>query len=193
MNQLVMMCTYSIGSQKGIPSTSTTSDRRIDRHYHDNLQIWQAARATSAAPTFFKPIHINKTAYVDGGLGYNNPAFEVFDEAEDLFPNMRSPDGSACLVNIGTGETKVVTAYNWKRSPFQHVIPTQTIEALKSIVTDCDSTHEQLTRMFRRTPHRYFRFNVKQGLENVGLGGWKKVDYVIQTTERYLREHPTVW
>src|ERR1700731_2295324 len=36
--------------------------------------IWQAARATSAAPTFFAPVVIDDVRYADGGTGYNNPA-----------------------------------------------------------------------------------------------------------------------
>lgn len=38
-----------------------------------DIPIWQAARATSAAPTFLPSITINGTELVDGGLLYNNP------------------------------------------------------------------------------------------------------------------------
>ena len=38
--------------------------------------IWEAARATSAAPTFFKALKKGEKSYVDGGLGYNNPVAE---------------------------------------------------------------------------------------------------------------------
>jgi predicted acylesterase/phospholipase RssA len=42
----------------------------------DNLSdctIWQAARATCAAPTYFRRMKIGDCEYVDGGLGFNNP------------------------------------------------------------------------------------------------------------------------
>ncbi|KAF1350209.1 acyl transferase/acyl hydrolase/lysophospholipase [Delphinella strobiligena] len=34
----------------------------------DGLTIWQAARATSAAPTFFKRLKIGNREYIDGGI-----------------------------------------------------------------------------------------------------------------------------
>lgn len=38
-----------------------------------NIKIWQAARATSAAPGYFKPMKIGEIELVDGGLLANNP------------------------------------------------------------------------------------------------------------------------
>jgi patatin-like phospholipase/acyl hydrolase len=48
-----------------------------------DCKIWEAARATSAASTFFEPIRIgscNQT-FVDGALGHNNPIDRVDDES----------------------------------------------------------------------------------------------------------------
>lgn len=68
-----------------------------------NFPMWQAARATSAAPTFFKPIHIEPPRpgiiYVDGGLGFNNPSRLAREEAGHIWPKSKS----YCLVSIGTG------------------------------------------------------------------------------------------
>ena len=38
----------------------------------------EAARATSAAPTYFSPQTINKRKFVDGAIGFNNPSFETY-------------------------------------------------------------------------------------------------------------------
>ena len=38
-----------------------------------NIKVWEAARATSAAPAYFKPFAIEKYHLIDGGLGANNP------------------------------------------------------------------------------------------------------------------------
>jgi patatin-like phospholipase/acyl hydrolase len=35
--------------------------------------IWQAGRATSAAPVYFNSTKVGKYELVDGGLGANNP------------------------------------------------------------------------------------------------------------------------
>jgi len=37
------------------------------------IKVWEAARATSAAPAYFKPFAIGKYELIDGGLGANNP------------------------------------------------------------------------------------------------------------------------
>jgi len=38
-----------------------------------DIKIWQAARATSAAPAYFAPITVGNYTLVDGGMGANNP------------------------------------------------------------------------------------------------------------------------
>jgi len=53
---------------------------------HPECKIWEAARATSAAPTFFKRIEIGRAQpFIDGGVGRNNPSWVVLDEANTLF------------------------------------------------------------------------------------------------------------
>jgi patatin-like phospholipase/acyl hydrolase len=39
-----------------------------------SIKIWEAVRATSAAPNYFKPITINDERYSDGGTIANNPS-----------------------------------------------------------------------------------------------------------------------
>lgn len=46
---------------------------------HD-IPIWQVARATCAAPAYFKPAMIDGQEYLDGGFGTNNPCAEIFYE-----------------------------------------------------------------------------------------------------------------
>jgi len=46
--------------------------------------IWQVARATSAAPTYFQPIEIDDVLYGDGGTGWNNPVKEAIAEARKV-------------------------------------------------------------------------------------------------------------
>ena len=92
--------------------------------------IWQAARATTAAPSFFKPMEIDTPpvpiTYVDGGLGHNNPAHLAITEAGKLW----SMGNKFCLVSIGTGqqsaksiisESKLETDLETQRSMFTQV------------------------------------------------------------------------
>jgi patatin-like phospholipase/acyl hydrolase len=48
-------------------------------HLVDSLcgyKIWEAARATTAAPTYFPRMQLGDRQYIDGGIGYNNPVLE---------------------------------------------------------------------------------------------------------------------
>jgi tetratricopeptide (TPR) repeat protein len=70
--------------------------------------IWKAARATTAAPTFFKAMTITDPApamtYVDGGLGYNNPSWLAREECDRI-----SPGCMPFIISLGTGRQKSVT------------------------------------------------------------------------------------
>eukprot|EP01047_Picozoa_sp_COSAG01_P021973 COSAG01_NODE_1291_length_10881_cov_33.377017_6_plen_445_part_00 len=61
--------------------------------------LWEAGRATSAAPSYFKPISINGQSFVDGGVLANNPIRCALDEAQDIWPGR--PIG--CVVSLGCG------------------------------------------------------------------------------------------
>jgi Patatin-like phospholipase len=68
----------------------------------DETPIWQAARATSAAPAFFPPARVDIPApagwYLDGGLRANNPTGEAIVEGKSHW------DTRKCfIVSVGTG------------------------------------------------------------------------------------------
>ena len=108
---------------------------------HSDCKIWEAARATSAAPTFFKRIEIGqKQPFIDGGIGRNNPSQVVLDEAKALFGARQI----GCLVSIGTGQPEVIGIK--KPGLFQKIIPTDIIETLKAITIDCEATHKAASK-----------------------------------------------
>jgi predicted acylesterase/phospholipase RssA len=150
---------------------------------HSNCKIWEAARATSAAPTFFKRIEIgrNKQPYIDGGLGCNNPSQLVLNEAKAQFGDARH---IGCLVSIGTGQAKVTDIK--KPGFFQQILPTDVIDALKEIATDCDTTHQEMLRRFAGLRDTYFRLNVDQGMQGIGLSKWEKLSTVEAHTVQYM-------
>ena len=51
---------------------------------------WIAARATSAAPTYFSPCEYAGKLLVDGGVIANNPALFAYFEARKLYPECKS-------------------------------------------------------------------------------------------------------
>jgi hypothetical protein len=78
--------------------------------------IWQAARCTSAAPSFFRRMFVGVPApggwYLDGGLRHNNPSQVALDEARRIWPTVNR----FCLVSIGTGRQKFVEFIDIKDS-----------------------------------------------------------------------------
>jgi len=150
---------------------------------HSACKIWEAARATSAMPTFFKRIKIGRAQpFIDGGLGRNNPSRVILDEANALFGARQI----GCLVSVGAG--RVETAAIRKPGLFQQIVPTDVINALKLIATDCEDTHESMLRLFAKLPTTYFRLNVEQGMQTIGLSKWERLSNVETHTTQYLRK-----
>ena len=115
---------------------------------HSGCNIWEA---TSATPTFFNCIEIgNKQPFIDGGLGCNNPSKLLLKEVKEVFPNHQI----GCLLSIGTGQAEVISI----REPgfFQQIVPTDVIDALKAISTDCEATHNEMSLLFANSSNIYF-------------------------------------
>ena len=152
------------------------------RETHSGCKIWEAARATSAAPTFFKLIEIGRgQPFIDGGLGRNNPSRVVLHEANTLFGTR--PIG--CLVSIGTGQAEIISIP--KPGFLQQVLPTDVVEALRAISTDCEATHEDMQHLFANLSNIYFRLNVEQGMQGIGFSEWEKLANAEAHTTQYMK------
>ena len=156
-----------------------------------NCRIWEAARATTAAPTFFKRIAIGqeghaKEEFIDAGIGCNNPVSQVLEEARNVFENDKAV---GCLISIGTGHPGTIGLA--RPDAFQKILPTSLIRVLKKIATDCESTASGLSGRFKDFPSFYFRFNVVHGAEGISLEEWKKMGDLTQHTNAYIAD-PTV-
>ena len=70
---------------------------------HAGLLCKEAARATSAAPTYFEPTTLEwgreSRTLIDGGVFMNSPSVSAYAEAQKLFP-----DDEIAMLSIGTGE-----------------------------------------------------------------------------------------
>lgn len=159
----------------------TCRSPRYMRDMLDSVTIWQAARATSAACSFFEPITIGKFGeqYIDGATSCNNPVRELITTAQDIWPNIDVTSNLACLVSIGTGQPSL--------QPFgEHLVDVG--KTLKSIATDTEYLAEQFSREHRSliSQKKYFRFNVEKGLEDVGLEEHEKKSTIVAATRRHL-------
>ncbi|KAF8699114.1 Patatin-like phospholipase, partial [Rhizoctonia solani] len=163
----------------------------------DTCEIWEAGRATSAAPSYFPPIKLKDEygqlrSYIDGGLGYNNPSKELLNEARDVF----GPDHAiGCFLSIGTGVDRNTGFQDVRRFNSAY-------DAFKAIALNSEQAHRELNEYFSRTPGVYYRFNAGARLvgpngdedfaKQVALEGWHKMDQIENLTSQYLREEGSI-
>jgi len=135
----------------------TYINQNVEKSFAD-YKIWEAARATSAAPTYFPRIVLDGFEYVDGGLGFNNPVLLLMGEARLHFGFAR-PLG--CLVTIGTGMAPNVAlpkeGTNILNSAGSALV---TVERMWELTTKGE--HANLMAQPLCEKGTYYRFNVGQ-------------------------------
>ena len=144
------------------------------------VTIWEACRATSAA-TFFDPIAVGRLGeeFVDGATGANNPVREVWGQAQLAWGPELLEGKVKCVVSIGMGMPSLKA---FKDDVFNIG------KTLAAIATETEQTAERFRRErgLLDSTGRYYRFNVLQGLENIGLEEAKKVKEMAAATRRYI-------
>jgi hypothetical protein len=154
-----------------------------------NCTIWEAGRATSAAPKLFKRIFIEdiglQEEFIDAALGCNNPVQYLVKEAQREFGAMTPTREVGCIVSIGTGMRKV--AGFDKPGFLQRALPSDLIKVLASMATDTETEEKIANDRYKNYPGLYHRLNVEKGLEEVSLEEWKKLRDVKTHTKAYLR------
>jgi patatin-like phospholipase/acyl hydrolase len=168
------------------------------RNYHSKrardstCKIYEAARATSAAPFFFssQPISfVDKTKYemVDGGVMKNNPTWSAYhEEALDQFGDTRD----YIVISLGTGRISPTKAEelieNSNKSGF---IPLTSVAMLIQIATDSEEVHRQMETHAKMDPKlSYFRFNPTDlPVEKLHESKKQRLIDMEASTEMYMR------
>lgn len=142
----------------------------------EDCTIWQVARATSAATTFFKSIKCGRDEieFIDAGFGYNNPCEVLIEEAKKTFPAA----GEMQILSIGTGLGDVVTIKDNRFS---------ILNALKKMASSSKQVADRLSDEYGNDCI-YFRFNVDRGLQDITLADWEKSSTISSHTLNYLHE-----
>ncbi|KAI9762855.1 MAG: hypothetical protein M4579_000208 [Chaenotheca gracillima] len=155
------------------------------------VPIWQVARATSAAPTYFDSITIENRKFADGAFGTNNPTDEIYHEVRLM--NGDEPSHVAIVISIGTGLNPI---HRFSDKVFGKFL--QVIGALKKLATDCERVHEQMAKLKEPGGMKYYRFNVdNEVLRKIRLDEWKAPNWhrkenitlknITQVTEEYIK------
>ncbi|MCW3123043.1 MAG: hypothetical protein JWQ38_2535 [Flavipsychrobacter sp.] len=110
---LVPLLITSYEVQEGRPFYFTTREAMMKED--ENKLFREAARSTSAAPTYFKPSKVKyqdeQMSFVDGGIFANNPSILAYGEAKELWKAKNKPVVTKAPDN-SKGFDAVVTADN---------------------------------------------------------------------------------
>ncbi|MCJ1388247.1 hypothetical protein MMC18_001092 [Xylographa bjoerkii] len=181
-NCKVFVCATSNTTSETVILSNYTSPRRPSDDLLEVTTIWQAARATSAASSFFDSITFGNDTFIDGAIGANNPIMKLWTEAGDIWSRgsrRQLNEQIQCLISVGTGVPSL-------KSFGDDLL--EIGKTLIAIATQTEATAEQFQQDHADLDvgKRLFRFNVLQGLEAIGLEDAGKKDAVIVATRRYL-------
>ena len=156
--------------------------------------MWAAARATSAAPTYFEPMLLDtsttgdriRRALVDGGVFVNTPALCAYVEAIDLGAR---PD-DIMVVSLGTGvNTRAIPyqkAKDWGYAKWAKPI----ISVMMDGAADAADYHLQLLLPEREGKKRYFRFDTQldKALDDLDAAHWANIEALKSEARDILRD-----
>jgi hypothetical protein len=185
----------------------------------DEMQVWHAARATSAAPRYFKPFRSPTTTkeYWDGALYHNNPIIVANHERRLLWPDVAASHPDVVL-SIGTGhkrpeggETSSETSSfgqttlepqtsdgnskkEWSQKPRWAQLWGVLVHRVRDIL-DSDRRWDDFLRDIDAssntiTQQRYQRINVYLGRDPPELDDVNQVEWMRAQTEERLKNNP---
>ncbi|XP_028815119.1 calcium-independent phospholipase A2-gamma-like [Denticeps clupeoides] len=150
----------------------------VRSHYRGGCQhqLWQAVRASSAAPGYFQEFSLGGDLHQDGGLLVNNPTAVAVHECQCLWPGTPLQ----CVVSLGTGRFESAgeqsATHTSLKTKLTHII---------SSATDTEEVHTMLDGLL--PANAYFRFNPYMR-EDVSLDESRreKMDLLQAECQRYL-------
>ncbi|KAG8740353.1 hypothetical protein FRC10_004465 [Ceratobasidium sp. 414] len=153
---------------------------RKDQPTADKVKVWEAARATSAAPAFFSPIAIGDlgVVYVDGAVsGHCNPSVLAREEAEQLWPGREI----CLLLSLGTGSPTEVSLSGQVSSKLIGFIglSANTIQVHEASARSYNLTHES-----GHSP--YVRLSVENTIDKIRMDDFEKMPQIASATATYL-------
>lgn len=165
-----------------------------DRDRYTGVRISEAARATTAATTYFRPMALRDDEgrehhLVDAALGTNNPASLCLREAAALFGTRRK---LGCVVSLGTGTRRVEMRAHGAGGLLGTRFLVSALKVAKEIGTDSEREHARMQEKFGGFGSTYYRFNVDDGAQGIALSDWKKMGELKERTTRYLQRPEVV-
>lgn len=175
-------------------------------------KICDAARATSAAWTYFPLMPIQGRFFADGGIEYNNPSFALWEhytvdsrtkrsrnqynpptDSRRPVPTHPGLDFSRCrIVNIGTG-SKTVDTPPREREKLASFIPTTILFGmfLKETLTKVATASERAADTMRTLASKdllFHRLSATNGVCWIKLDKYQQLDEISRLTNEWLND-----
>lgn len=169
----------------------------------DKVTISLAARATSAAPTFFPEVNFpdpkpqskltddekkSNLVFWDGGLLNNNPIDQLWYARYELVEHLEPSPRISCVISLGTGFIPAESP----ASAWFHL--TGVVSSVMDFSTNTNAKAKDFTRHMNRlkfreeyTNSQYIRLNPRLG-EKIGLADYTKMDELKGMTRKYLED-----
>ncbi|KAK3372475.1 hypothetical protein B0H63DRAFT_401255, partial [Podospora didyma] len=186
---------------KGKTFVCTVSEREIavprlicsfprDDSWDEDFEIWEAARATTAASRFFKHMKLKSGSkdegFIDAAIGCNNPIEQLLSEAVRTLGTGRR---LGCIVSIGTGTRAIEMqrASTGLRSITGFLpILKGTVMTLKNTATDGEARALAIQSRLAGFSGAFVRFVVPRAAEKVGLAEYEKIQTLKDMTAEYI-------
>lgn len=177
--------TYYCPPRRSASGTGRASSRRgVIKNDGDapKLPIWQVARATSAAPGYFREITISTgngndprdcVRFKDGGFGTNNPTEEAY---YDIARKHGGESKIGIVISIGTGKTPLDL---FARRPGNLNNAIANLRAATKLPSMTFKAHEGMLRIAERgrdggeENFHYYRFDGGEPLGEIAMDEWK--------------------
>lgn len=174
----------SVDLTDGIVKQFSTFDAR--KNPANDMLVWEVARSTSAAPTYFEPVNSDNHAIVDGGLVANNPSIEAAilmkqQYGWETYQHLKS-------ISLGTGNY-------YARYTFQNIKDwgvAQWAAPISSVMmsVDSNSTHQNMVKLYP-DKNQYIRLNTRLD-EDIALDGItaSEIEKIQTAALTYIQENP---